>query len=306
MLISPPFLQSGATIAITCPSGYLERSHTENARNTLIKWGFKVIIGPSVGHEWHYFSGADAFRLEELQSFLDDPNIAAIMAGRGGYGLSRIIDKVDFSGFKKYPKWLIGFSDITVLHAQVHKECQIPTIHGPMCHGFMEGDDHTAHLDTLNTMLIGNPVHYVIEGNDYNKDGETEGVLVGGNLAILAHLCGSASQLDTKGKILFIEEVAEHYYEIDRMMLTLKRAGMLDNLAGLICGGFTELEETERPFGMSVPELISEKVADYNYPVCFGFSAGHIKDNYPLMLGRRHALKVNMDMVQLISLPILP
>ena len=298
----PPFLQPRSTIAITCPSGFLMRSHAEMARETLTDWQLNVEIGESVGHEWHYFSGDDDFRRNELQSLLDRPDVAAIMAGRGGYGLSRIIDQLDFSTFKKHPKWIIGFSDITVLHSQIHTQCGITSIHGPMCHAFMERDTHLPHLEMLKNMLSGEPSHYIAKRHELNRCGYATGILTGGNLAILAHLCGSVSQPDTKEKILFIEDVGEYIYALDRMMLGLKRAGMLDNIAGLICGGFTELKDTDRPFGMGVPELIMEKVAEYDYPVCFDFSAGHIRDNYPLMLGRKHSLTIQEDLVQLRSL----
>lgn len=298
----PPFLRPGSTIAITCPSGFLMRNHAEMARETLSDWQFKVEIGESVGHEWHYFSGDDNFRKDELQTLLDRPDIGAIMAGRGGYGLSRIIDQLDFSTFQKHPKWIIGFSDITVLHTQIHTHCNIASIHGPMCHAFMENDTRLPHLEALKNMLYGAPAHYITKRNASNRAGFATGILTGGNLAILAHLCGSDTQPDTRGKILFIEDIGEYIYALDRMMLGLKRAGMLDNLSGLVCGGFTELKDTERPFGMSVPELIMEKVAEYDYPVCFDFSAGHIRANYPLMLGREHSLTVQDDLVHLRSL----
>lgn len=299
-MIIPPFLRSGATVAITCPSGYLAASHAEVAKETLTEWGFRVVVGDTVGNEYNYFSGDDDFRLQELQSFLDNPEIGAILAGRGGYGLSRIIDRIDFTRFLKHPKWLIGFSDITVLHAQIHSLCSVATIHGPMCHAFMEPEPtEKPWLSHLQSMLNGYPLPYSLSGNEHNREGEAKGMLTGGNLAILAHLCGSRSQAATKDKILFIEDVSEYIYAIDRMLLTLKRAGMLQNLAGLICGGFSELKDTDRPFGAGIEEIVLEKVAEYGFPVCFGFPAGHIIDNYPLMLGGNHCLKVTKERVEL-------
>lgn len=299
-MMLPPYLKPGSLIAITCPSGHLPASHAELAKETLTDWGFRVIIGNTVGNEFNYFSGDDDFRLQELQSFLDNPDVAAIMAGRGGYGLSRIIDRVDFSKFRENPKWIIGFSDITVLHSHIHTLCGIASIHGPMCHAFMEPEPkHKPWLDCLKSMLTGNSRPFSIPGNEHNKEGLSKGILTGGNLAILAHLCGSRSQADTKGKILFIEDVGEHIYTIDRMLITLKRAGILEGLAGLVCGGFTELKDTDRPFGASIPEIVLEKVAGYGFPVCFDFPAGHIEANYPLMLGREHQLSVSKESVRL-------
>lgn len=295
-MILPPYLKQGSLIAITCPSGYLPISHAEMAKETLTDWGFRVMIGDTVGNEFNYFSGDDDFRLLELQSFLDNPDVTAILAGRGGYGLSRIIDQIDFSSFRENPKWIIGFSDITVLHAQIHTSCGIASIHGPMCHAFMDlKPKEKPWLDSLKSMLTGESIHYDLAGDKHNKTGTAQGILTGGNLAILAHLCGSVTQPDIKGKILFIEDVGEYIYSIDRMLLTLKRAGMFDGLAGLICGGFTELKDTERPFGSSIPELILEKISEYQFPVCFGFPAGHIEANYPIMLGKNHQLSVTKN-----------
>jgi muramoyltetrapeptide carboxypeptidase len=281
----PPPLQPGDTIAITCPSGYFPLSDAVFAKQALERWGFNVIMGKTVGSSYFYFSEKDELRLAELQRFLDDHEVKAIMMGRGGYGLSRIIDDIDFSGFQKHPKWLNGFSDITVLHSHVQQHCGIATLHGPMCNAFKETDPELPHLQSLRNAFIAEPINYPVPSSAYNIPGHARGQLVGGNLAILAHLCGSVSQLNTQGKILFIEEVGEYLYNIDRMMLTLKRAGMLEGLAGLICGGFTDIKDTERPFGQDVYELILDKIKAYHYPVCFDFPAGHQKVNFTLCLG---------------------
>jgi len=295
----PPFLRPGDTIAITCPSGYLPLSNAVFAKEALESWGFKVILGKTVGSAYFYFSEKDEARREELQRFLDDPEIRAVMMGRGGYGLSRIIDSIDFTFFHRYPKWLNGFSDITVLHSHIQANYGIATLHGPMCNAFKENNAELPHLLSLKKALTGEPIHYPVLPNDYNKPGTAAGTLVGGNLAILAHLSGSVSQLNTKGKILFIEDVGEYLYNIDRMMLNLKRAGMLHNLAGLICGGFTDIKDTERPFGQSVYELILDKVKEYSYPVCFDFPAGHQHINFALCLGKAYTLDVGADAVLL-------
>lgn len=289
----PPFLKQGDTIAITCPSGYFPLSNAIFAKQALEDWGFRVIIGETVGSAYFYFSEKDEIRLAELQDFLDDTEVKAIMMGRGGYGLSRIIDDIDFSRFQKYPKWLNGFSDITVLHSHIHQCYGIASLHGPMCNAFKEISAELPHLQSLRNAFIGEPINYPVSSSTYNIPGEAKGMVVGGNLAILAHLCGSVSQLNTKGKILFIEEVGEYLYNIDRMMLSLKRAGMLEGLAGLICGGFTDIKDTERPFGQNVYELILDKVKEYSYPVCFDFPAGHQQVNFTLCLGRDYQMQVN-------------
>lgn len=298
-LKSPPSLKPGDTIAITCPSGYFPLSDAVFAKQALEGWGFRVVIGKTVGSSYFYFSEKDEARLAELQNFLDDGAIKAVMMGRGGYGLSRIIDDIDFSGFQRHPKWLNGFSDITVLHSHIQQCCGIATLHGPMCNAFKETDPGLLHLQSLRKALTGSVIDYPVAPGIYNLPGQARGPLVGGNLAILAHLCGSVSQLDTKGKILFLEEVGEYLYNIDRMMLTLKRAGMLEGLSGLICGGFTDIKDTERPFGQHIYELILDKVKEYSYPVCFDFPAGHQQVNFTLCLGKRYHMDIRPDLVRI-------
>lgn len=294
-MIIPPYLSTGDTIAITCPSGYLPKEKTEQAQTTLTEWGFNVVMGKTVGHGTHYFAGTDEERLDELQGFLNDPQVKAILMGRGGYGLSRIIDRIDFKQFVAHPKWICGFSDITVLHSHIHQQFGIATLHSPMCGAFQKDTVNQAHILSLRNALLGQTITYPNRGHDLNRDGQASGILTGGNLAILAHLCGSSSQVDTKGKILFIEDIGEHLYQIDRMLITLQRAGMLDHLAGLICGGFTDLQDTERPFGKTIEEIILHQVKKYHYPVWLDFPSGHDAINYPLVLGMYHDMHVNKD-----------
>jgi muramoyltetrapeptide carboxypeptidase len=260
--------------------------------DVLQRWGFRVKLGATVGSEYFYFSGKDEERLADLQLMLDDDAIDAVLAGRGGYGMSRIIDGLDFSRFIKKPKWLCGFSDITVLHSHVHALLDIATIHGPMGGAFTAETDGVPYLDSLRRALVGAHLRYTARASSFNRLGAAEGKLVGGNLAILAHLSGSSSQIDTSGKLLFIEDIGEYRYNIDRMLMNLKRAGTLDNLAGLIVGSFTETQDTERPFGQEVEEIIRDKVKEYDYPVCFNFPAGHAEINFALRLGMPHTLSV--------------
>jgi muramoyltetrapeptide carboxypeptidase len=290
--MTPKYLSKNSTIGITCPSGYISAERVAYAIVVLEKWGFKTVVGKTVGNEYHYFSGDDATRLADLQQMLDDPNIDAILMGRGGYGLSRIIDQIDFTNFIKQPKWICGFSDITVLHSHIQAQFGITTLHSPMCGAFKSETEETDYILSLRKALTGEPLLYYFDPSPYNRIGEVEGIVVGGNLAMLAHLTGSVSQIDTDGKILFIEDIGEHLYHIDRMMYNLKRSGQLSQLKGLIVGSFTDTEDTDRPFGQTLEEIITDKVKEYDFPVCFGFACGHDEVNYTLVLGATYQLSV--------------
>ncbi|HYD21952.1 MAG TPA: LD-carboxypeptidase [Flavipsychrobacter sp.] len=289
----PPYLQAGDTIGITCPSGYMALEGVAYAVTVLKSWDFNIAIGNTVGSEHFYFSGTDEERLNELQGMIDDDCIHAIMMGRGGYGLSRIIDSLDFTKFKDKPKWICGLSDITVLHNHIQAMLGIPTLHSVMGRAFSPQSEHSDYIKCFRDAITGNPLQYSSPPSPFNRSGTAEGILTGGNLALLAHLTGSASEVDTTGKILFIEDVGEYLYNVDRMMLNLKRAGKLDKLSGLILGSFTDMKDTERPFGQTLEEIIWDKVSEYEYPVCFNFPAGHQDINYTLTLGMNHRLMVN-------------
>jgi muramoyltetrapeptide carboxypeptidase len=290
--MTPKYLTKNSTIGITCPSGYVSAERVAYAIVVLEKWGFKTVVGKTVGNEYHYFSGDDATRLADLQQMLDDPNIDAILMGRGGYGLSRIIDQIDFTNFIKQPKWICGFSDITVLHSHIQAQFGIPTLHSPMCGAFKPETEETDYILSLRKALTGESLHHCFDPSPHNRIGEVEGIVVGGNLAMLAHLTGSVSQIDTDGKILFIEDIGEHLYHIDRMLYNLKRSGQLSQLKGLIVGSFTDTEDTDRPFGQTLEEIITDKVKEYDFPVCFGFACGHDEVNYTLVLGATYQLSV--------------
>ena len=289
----PPFLKHGSIIGITCPSGYVSQDRVAYAVTVLERWGFKVRIGTTVGSEHFYFSGTDEQRLADLQAMLDDPDINAIIMGRGGYGMSRIIDDLDFKQLLSHPKWICGFSDITVLHSHLQAMYNMPALHSPMCGAFKPETEQEEYLKTLFAALTGESIYYHAPGSPFNRAGKAEGILTGGNLSLLTHLIGSASDVDTEEKILFIEDIGEHLYKVDRMLLTLKRAGKLDNLSGMIVGGFTEMEDTTRPFGQTVEEIIWDKVKEYTYPVGFNFPVGHQDVNYTLTLGVSHKLLVS-------------
>ncbi len=298
-MIIPPYLQPGDTVGITCPAGYVSAERIAYCTEVLARWGFKVKIGKTVGTGQFYFSGKDEERLADLQEMLDDGEVKAILMGRGGYGTSRIIDKLDFTRFRQQPKWICGFSDITVLHSHIQVTMGIATLHSPMCGAFTAETEESDYLQSLRKALTGQVLNYTFNPSVYNRTGEASGVLVGGNLAILAHLSGSASQIDTRGKILFIEDIGEHLYNIDRLLLNLKRSGQLDHLAGLLVGSFTDMQDTERPFGQTLEEIIWDKAAEYEYPVAFNVPCGHDTENITLMLGAQHQLNVSTNGAEL-------
>lgn len=295
MTIVPPYLKEGSVIGIACPSSYIPMERISFAAEVLNLWGFEVRLGKTAGAQHHYFSGTDEERLQDLQAMLDDPGIDAILMGRGGYGLSRIIDRLDFMQFRLRPKWICGFSDVVVLLNEIQGQLNTAVLHSPMCNAFKPETINSDHLKSLYAALTGESLHYNTPASPYNRHGKVEGALTGGNLAILAHLTGSPSEVNTDGKILFIEDVGEYLYNADRMLLNLKRAGKLDNLKGLIVGSFTDMQDTERPFGQTIEEIIVDKVKEYDYPVCFNFPCGHQEINYALCLGAQHKLIVTAE-----------
>jgi muramoyltetrapeptide carboxypeptidase len=291
MIKIPPYLKKGDCIGITCPAGYMATEKAQTCIDTLQQWGFTVMVGKTLGSSSaNYFSGTDEERLEELQAMLDSESIQAILFGRGGYGVSRIIDKLDFNKFKKKPKWLIGYSDITIFHTHIHSNLKIATLHSPMAAAFNDGVAGNDFIQSLHKAITGKKIIYKCAAHTLNKKGTASGELVGGNLALLAHVTGTASDITTKNKILFIEDIGEQIYAIDRMLRQLKRSGKLDKLAALIIGNFTDTKDTDRPFGKTVYEAVYDVVKEYNYPVCFGFPVGHCKENYALKVGVKYKL----------------
>ena len=290
--ISPPPLKKGDRVAITCPAKKLPSPMTDALR-LLKSWGLEVVLGETVTASYHQFAGDDALRARDLQRFINDDSIKAIIAARGGYGTIRMIDMVDFSRVETHPKWLVGFSDITLLHSHLIANYNLACIHGQMPLNIPDASAYS--LETLRMALFGEPITYMLPPDPLNRTGKTSGILIGGNLSLLVALNGSASDMDYTGKILFLEDVGEYLYAIDRMLRCLKRAGKLSNLAGLIIGGFTDLKDNDIPFGQTIPQLIMDVIAEYDYPVCFGFPAGHIPNNCSLILGESINLVVRQD-----------
>jgi muramoyltetrapeptide carboxypeptidase len=295
MNIAPPYLKKGDKIAIVCPAKKLPKP-IDGAIEILKAWGLDVVIGKTVSADYHQFAGNDSVRTADLQTFLNDSDIKAIIAGRGGYGTIRIIDELDFSAFEADPKWLIGFSDITVLLSHTLAKLKTQSIHAQMPYTFEESTPEA--LESLRKLLFGEDVKYRYESTFINKVGSSQGILVGGNLTLLIAVEGSESEMDFDDKILFIEDVGEHEYSIDRMMRILKRKGKLNKLKGLIVGAFNELGEEKIPFGQTPEELIYELVKEYDYPVCFNFPTGHINDNRAMILGAKVSLQVNKHEVE--------
>ncbi len=291
-MIHPPYLKQGSTIGITCPSSYIPLERVEYAASVLQSKGYNVLLGKTCGTQFNYFSGTDEERLNDLQSMLDNPDVDAILMGRGGYGMGRLVDKLDFTAFQNNPKWICGFSDIVILLNHLQANFNMQVLHSPMCNAYKEEYLNSAHLQSFFDAITGQPLRYEFPASRYNRNGHTEGIVTGGNLAILAHLTGSRSEVDTKDKILFIEDIGEVLYNIDRLLINLKRAGKLTHIKALVVGGMTDLTDTERPFGKTVEEIIWDNVKDYDYPVCFNFPAGHIDINYTLRLGANHKLSV--------------
>jgi len=301
MTKTPPYLKKGDRIAITCPAGYMPREKAQTCIETLQQWGFEVMVGKTLGSKSkNYFSGTDEQRLNELQAMLDDESIKAILCGRGGYGVTRIIDQLDFTRFKKNPKWIIGFSDITVLHAHINSNFKISTLHAPMAAAFNKGENDFT--NSLHKALIGKKAKYTTKAHLFNKLGLAKGELIGGNLSLITHLIGTKSAIKTKNKILFIEDIGELIYSTDRMLHQLKRSGILTNLAGLIVGGFSAVKDTERPFDKKVEEVINDIVKEYDYPVCYHFPVSHEKENYALKIGGNYQLKITKATVLLSEL----
>ena len=294
-LIKPEYLKKGDTVAIVAPSGVLKNynAYILKAKELLKSWELEVVIGENVFNDNGHFAGTDNQRSADFQLALDDKAIKAIWCARGGYGAMRVIDNLNFEKYKENPKWIIGYSDITAIHNDLHNN-KSESIHGIMCKSLEKIDvDNNESISLLKKTLFGEKLSYTIEGNNYNIEGNSNGQLIGGNLTLLHCLLGSESSIDTDGKILFIEDLGEYLYHIDRMLISLKRAGYFDNCKGLIVGDFTDMRKNTTPFGRNIKELILDIVREYDFPVSFGFPAGHGEKNYPMILGREINLEVS-------------
>ncbi len=295
-LVQPDYLKKGDSIAIVAPAGILKNKKDiiQKAKELVESWGLKVVIGKNVFNQGNHFSGTDEERAEDFQKMLDNPAIKAIWSARGGYGSVRILDKLDYTKFKENPKWIIGYSDITAFHSHIHN-IGVETIHGMMGTSMMfDAEETKESVETFRKALFGESISYEISSSKYNKGGSTEGEIVGGNLTILTTMLGSESAISTDGKILFIEEIGEYKYHIDRMLQSLKRAGYFKNCKGIIVGDMTRIKRNTTPWGSSIEQLILD-VVPKDIPVLFNFPAGHEPDNRALILGRNILLDITKE-----------
>ena len=296
-MVSPSFLNRGDIVGIVSTARKISEEEIQPALQILENWGLKFVLGKTIGAAENQFAGSDDLRAADFQKMLDDPEIKAIWCARGGYGTVRMIDALDFSAFKNNPKWIIGYSDVTALHSHIHN-FGIETFHAQILQNLENKSAETS--ASIKEILFGNNYKIeVVSKGKLNRLGSARGQLVGGNLSLLYSLCGSNSAINTNGKILFMEDLDEYLYHIDRMMMNLKRNGMLKNLAGLIVGGMTEMHDSKIPFGKTAEEIIFDAVSEYNYPVCFNFPAGHITDNRALILGREIELNVQSSTINI-------
>jgi len=305
LFISPTFLKAGDIIGITAPAGYITSDEIRSAVQKMETWGYKIKIGETIDKRDFTFGGTDEERARDFQQMLDDPKIKAIMCARGGYGVVRIIDKLNWDKFKVKPKWIIGFSDVTVFHSHLNKNFGIASIHSKMCNSFPD-DWSLAEpiqietIESIQMALSGKKMKYTAIPNPQNKLGTADGVLIGGNLKMLETLAGTKSDINSAGKILFVEDTGEYMYNVDRMFWNLKRTGKLSQLKGLIVGGFKiKVDEDSDDFGKTLQDVVLEKVKAYHYPVCFDFPVGHQRNNYALKCGVRHRLNVSASEVTL-------
>ena len=288
-------LKKGDAVAVISTARKVSLSELDFAITKIKSWGLNVCFGKNLFKNHHQFSGTTQERADDLQWALDDNNIKAVFFARGGYGSVHVVDYVDWQAFTIYPKWLIGFSDVTVFHSHVHQCYNIPTLHAAMPITYPQNTDWA--IKNIRDILFGENVSYKFEGHSFNKNGAVKAVIVGGNLSILYSLLGSKSQLDTDGKILFLEDLDEYLYHIDRMMQALKRAGMLENISGLIVGGMNGMNDNTIPFGKTAEEIIHDVVSEYAYPVAFNIPAGHINENLPLLFGKKASFTVATNQV---------
>lgn len=296
-MISPKSLQKGDKVGIVAPARKIYMSEIEAAIKVFERWGLQVELGKNLFKQHRQFAGSDEERAEDLQYMMDNPEIKAIFCARGGYGSVKTLKLLDFSTFLKNPKWLVGYSDISALHAHLNQNLGVKSIHGTMPFNFPKDTSENEAVKTLKKALFGESNTYEISGHEFNRVGSEEGELIGGNLSVLYSIAGTKYDIDTDGKILVLEDLDEYLYHIDRMMMNMKYSGKLEKLKGLIVGGMTDMNDNLVPFGRTAYEIIRDAVEEYNYPVCFNFPVGHIENNFALILGNQVCLNVKENKV---------
>lgn len=300
--IQPPHLKSGDTVAIVAPSGVLKNKNdeVERAIALLKSWGLHTLVGEHVFTQNGHFAGTDKQRAADFQKALDDPKIKAIWCARGGYGAVRMLDLLDYTTFKEQPKWVIGYSDITGIHSQIHN-LGYQSLHSMMCSSLPPNlADIPETISTFKDAILGRPLSYTLQGSNYNKVGVVTAPITGGNLTLLNSMLGSETSINTAGEILFIEEVGEYAYHIDRMLQSLKRAGYFEHCKGVLVGDMSRIRKNTTQFGRTIDEIILDIVAEYNFPVAFNMPAGHEKDNRAIIFGCKVTLTVEKDQSTLV------
>jgi muramoyltetrapeptide carboxypeptidase len=289
------YLKKGDTIAIVSPARAIASEEIQPAVHFFEKHGLHVVLGKHIHTIHHQMAGTDAEKVEDIQAFINDPTVRAIVSTRGGYGCVRVIDQLDLSPLAAQKKWFVGYSDVTAFHSHIHQNYGTPTIHGTMPVNISKDPslEEKKSNTTLIAALMGEDLRYPIAPNPLNKVGDATGILVGGNLSMLYSICGSASDIETRGKILFIEDLDEYLYHIDRMMMNMKRTGKLEDLAALVVGGMSDMNDNAIPYGKTAEEIILEHTAGFNYPIYFGFQAGHQKPNVAMRFGMKAEIKDN-------------
>jgi muramoyltetrapeptide carboxypeptidase len=289
---NPPYLKHGDKVAIVAVSRKVSKAELAFAIKTLANWGLQPVEGKHLYAAHNQWAGTDQQRADDLQWAIDDESIKAIFFARGGNGIIRIIDKIDFGKLNSNLKWFVGFSDVTIIHVHLHKFCKMSSLHANMLTAYSKNEEAT---ESIRKCLFGEKIKYGFASNKLNREGKVVGVLVGGNISLLHTLSATPEDLDTKGKILFIEDLDENLHHLDRMIRHLKRSGKLENLAGLVVGGLNDMKDDEIPFGITPEEIVSDAVKEYDYPVCFNFPAGHIERNLALYLGKEVKLNISSD-----------
>ncbi len=288
-MITPPYLKKGDTVGILATARKIDQATLKPAIQLLESWGLKVVLGKSIGKEDNQLAGADWQRATDFQEMIDNPNIKAIWAAKGGYGTVRIVDRINFANFKKNPKWVVGFSDVTVLHSHINN-LNIETIHAMMAISSRTATDEATR--TLHDALFGQKLSYKMPKDQLNRLGTAKAEIVGGNLSVIYSVLGSESAVDCKDKILFIEDLDEYLYHIDRMLMNMKRNGYFANVKGVIVGGMTSMNDNDIPWGKDALHIIQDVLKDYKFPIIYNFPAGHIKDNRAIIMGRTATMKV--------------
>jgi muramoyltetrapeptide carboxypeptidase len=303
-LISPPILKIGDTVGIVAPARKVDYADVDIAIKMLESWGLNVVLGKNLFCEHNQFSGTDSERAADFQSMIENPDVKAIICARGGYGSIRVLEEINLRQLQREPKWVVGYSDITVFHSILNSWYMMETIHATMPVNFPKDQIENLSTVSLRKVLFGESPEYKVANHPLNRNGLVKGPLCGGNLSILSSVSGTDADIITNDKILFIEDLDEYLYHVDRMMMTLKRSGKLKNLAGLVVGGMTDMRDNTIPFGKNALEIIHDAVEEYDYPVCFNFPVGHQNDNLALIMGRRTSLEVTDDGASLTFSPL--